>query len=86
MDIVSIDDVVNWEWVIEIEDSGELFGLCFIFNFIFKVGEWNELKEMFVVIVKYDKKVFYVLMSKFCVRLLEVFIFWELFFEVKYVI
>lgn len=86
MDIVSIDDVVNWEWVIEIEDSGELFGLCCIFNFIFKVGEWNELKEMFVVIVKYDKKVFYVLMSKFCVRLLEVFIFWELFFEVKYVI
>lgn len=35
LDVVSIDDVVNWEWVIEIEDSWEVFGLCWVYNFIF---------------------------------------------------
>lgn len=83
-DIASIDDVVNWERVIEIEDSGESFGSCCTFNFTFKAGEWNELKEMLVVIAKYDKKVFYVSMSKSRARLPEVSIPRELPFEVKY--
>ena len=83
-DIASIDDVVNWERVIEIEDSGEAFGLCCAYNFTFKASAWNEVKEVLRTIAKYDKKVFYVSMLKSKKRLPEICLPKELPFSVKY--
>lgn len=83
-DIASIDDVVNWERVIEIEDSGEAFGLCCTYNFTFNASAWNEVKEVLRTIAKYDKKVFYVSMHKSRKRLPEINLPKELPFSVKY--
>ena len=83
-DIASIDDVVNWERVIEIEDSRDSFGLCFNYNFTFKAGEWNDLQDLLATIAKYDKKVFYASVIKSDARLPEIFIPNELPFNVKY--
>ena len=83
-DIASIDDVVNWERVTEIEDSGDSFGVCCTYNFTFKASAWPEVKEVLRTIAKYDKKVFYVSMHKSFRRLPEVDIPKELPFSVKY--
>jgi len=83
-DIASIDDVVNWERVTEIEDSVDAFGLCCTYNFTFKANAWTEIKEVLRTIPKYDKKVYYVSMRKSPRRLPEVNIPSELPFSVKY--
>ena len=83
-DIASIDDVVNWGRVIEIEDSRDSFGSCFTYNFKFKPGEWNDLKDVLVTIAKYDKKVFYASVTNSLARLPEISIPNELPFDVKY--
>ena len=82
-DIASIDDVVNWERVIEIEDSGDSFGSCFTYNFTFKSGEWNDLKDVLATIATY-KKVFYASVTNSLARLPEISIPNELSFDVKY--
>ena len=83
-DIASIDEVINWERIIEIEDSGEAFGLCCTYNFTLKADEWNETKDVLRSIAKYDKKVFFVSMHKSLRRLPEISIPRELSFDVKY--
>lgn len=83
-DIASIDDVVNWERVTEIEDSGEAFGLCWAYNFTFKASAWEEIKEVLKSIAKFDKKSFYLRMHRSFRRLPEVQIPKELPFRVKY--
>ena len=83
-DIASIDDVVNWERVVDIEDSGDAFGSCCTYNFTFKANAWDEIKEVLNTIAKYDKKVFYVSMNKSKRRLPVVNIPAELPFSVKY--
>lgn len=83
-DLARIDDVVNWERVTEIGDSGEAFGLCFAYNFTFKASEWQHVKEVLKSIARYDKKSFFVSMRKSVRRLPEVNISKELPFVVKY--
>ena len=83
-DVASIDDVVNWERVTEIQDSGEAFGLCCAYNFTFKPSAWEEIKEVLSSIAKYDKKAFYLSMRKSFRRLPEVDIPRVLPFYVKY--
>ena len=83
-DVASIDDVVNWERVTEIEDSGGAFGSCWAYNLKFKASAWKEIKEVLRSIAKYDKKSFYVSMRKSFRRLPEVDIPKELPFRVKY--
>ena len=83
-DIASIDEVVNWERVTEIEDSGDAFGLCCTYNFTFKASEWDEVKEVLRTIAKYDKKVFFASMQKSARRLPVVNFPEELPFSVKY--
>ena len=83
-DIPSIDDVVNWERVIEIEDSRDSFGSCFTYNFTFKASEWNNLKDVLATISKYDRKVFYASITNSLARLPQIFIPDELPFDVKY--
>lgn len=83
-DVASIDDVVNWERVTEIEDSGDAFGLCWAYNFTFKASAWEEIKEVLRSIAKYDKKSFYLSIRKSFKRLPEVNIPNELPFRVKY--
>ena len=83
-DIASIDEVVNWERVTEIEDSGDAFGLCCTYNFTFKASEWNEIKEVLRTIGRYDKKAFFASMQKSTRRLPVVNFPEELPFSVKY--
>ena len=83
-DIASIDEVVNWERVAEIEDSGDAFGLCCTYNFTFKASEWNEVKEVLRTIGRYDKKAFFASMQKSTRRLPVVNFPEELPFSVKY--
>ena len=83
-DIAGIDDVINWERVIEIEDSRDSFGSCFTYNFTFKPGEWNDMKDVLATIAKYDKKVFYASVTNSLARLPEISISNELPFDVKY--
>ncbi|XP_044182237.1 uncharacterized protein LOC114966062 isoform X2 [Acropora millepora] len=83
---VSIDDVINWERVIEIEDSRDSFGSCFTYNFTFKPDEWNDMKDVLATIGKYDKKVFYASVTNSITSLPEISIPNELPFDVKYAI
>ena len=83
-DIASIDEVVNWERVTEIEDSGDAFGLCCTYNFTFKASEWNEVREVLRTIAKYDKKVFFASIQKSARQLPVVNFPKELPFSVKY--
>lgn len=83
-DVASIDDVVNWERVTEIEDSGEAFGSCWVYNFTFKASAWEEIEEALRSIAKFDKKSFYLRMHKAFRRLPVVEIPKELPFHVKY--
>ena len=83
-DLARIDDVVNWERVTEIEDSGEALGLCCTYNFTFKASESQDVTEVLKSIAKYDKKSFYVSMRKSLRRLPEINISNELPFVVKY--
>ncbi|XP_015753708.1 PREDICTED: RNA-dependent RNA polymerase 1-like [Acropora digitifera] len=83
-DIVSIDDVVNWERVVEIEDSRDSFGSCCTYNFTFKPDEWNDMKDVLATIAKYDKKVFYASVTNSLTSLPEISIPNGLPFDVKY--
>ena len=83
-DIASFDDVVNWERVIEIEDSRDSFGSCCTYNFTFKPDEWNDMKDVLATIAKYDKKVFYASVTNSITSLPEISIPNELPFDVKY--
>ncbi|XP_029201631.2 uncharacterized protein LOC114966061 isoform X2 [Acropora millepora] len=80
----SIDDVINWERVIEIEDSRDSFGSCCTYNFTFKPGEWNDMKDVLATIPKYDKKVFYASVTNSITSLPEISIPNELPSDVKY--
>ena len=83
-DIASIVDEINWERAIKVEDSGDSFGSCFTYNFTFKAGEWNDMKDVLATIAKYDKKVFYASVTNSITSLPEISIPNELPFDVKY--
>ena len=83
-DVASIDDVVNWERVTEIEDSGEAFGSCWAYNFSFKPSAWEEIEEVLSSIAKFDKKSFYLHVNKSRKRLPEIELPKELPFHVQY--
>ena len=76
--------MVNWERVIEIEDSRDSFGSCCTYNFTFKPDEWNDMKDVLATIAKYDKKVFYASVTNSITSLPEISIPNELPFDVKY--